>query len=177
MVDKDGNAVAFTSSIGGAFGSQLMVDGFMLNNHATDFTAVPRTPGGRLKVNAPAPGKRPRSAQDPILVFDGSGRLVLAVGTPGGSRIIALVVKTIMGVLDWNLDVQKAIDLPNVAVDGDVIELERGTAAADAADALEEMGHKVRVRTMNSGLQGIAIKDGVLTGGADPAREGVAVGD
>lgn len=177
VVDKDGNAVSFTTSIGGAFGSQLMVRGFMLNNHATDFSPVPRTASGRLKVNSPAGGKRPRSAQDPVLVFDGSGKLVLVLGTPGGSRIIAYVVKTLIGVLDWKMNIQQAISLPNVAVRGDTLDLERGTAVADLADQLRDMGHKLRVRPLTSGLQGIEVKNGMLIGGADPRREGVAVGD
>ena len=177
VIDADGNAVALTASVGGAFGSRIMVRGFMLNNHATDFSAVPRTAGGRPKVNRPEAGKRPRSAQSPTFVFDGSGRLVLALGSPGGPRIIAHVVKTILGVLDWKLDVQAAIALPNRAVRGDVVELEADTPLADVADALRAMGHEVRLRPMTSGLQGIAVSEGVLTGGADPRREGIAMGD
>lgn len=177
VVDKDGNAVAMTSSIGDAFGSRLFVRGFFINNHATDFTAVPRTASGQPKANRAEGNKRPRSAQSPILVFDGSGRLVMAVGSPGGTRIIAFVLKTIIGVLDWNLDIQAAISLPNRTVRGDTIELERGTELEKIADALKAMGHNVRVGALTSGLQGITIEGGVLRGGADPRREGVAIGD
>jgi gamma-glutamyltranspeptidase/glutathione hydrolase len=177
VVDSSGNAVAMTSSVGGAFGSRLMVRGFMLNNHATDFSPVPRTRSGRPKVNRPGPGKRPRSAQSPTLVFDGSGRLALALGSPGGTRIIAYVVKTLIGVLDWGLDIQAAISLPNHAVRRGRIDLERGTALEAIAPQLRALGHKVRVRALTSGIQGIARSDGVLTGGADPRREGLVLGD
>ncbi|MFM2129437.1 MAG: hypothetical protein RL477_983 [Pseudomonadota bacterium] len=177
IVDKDGNAVAMTSSVGDAFGSRLFVRGFFLNNHATDFTAVPRTASGEPKPNRPEANKRPRSAQSPTFVFDGSGRLVMAVGSPGGTRIIAFVLKTVIGVLDWNLDIQDAIALPNRTVRGNTIELERGTALADIQDRLKAMGHEVRLRSLASGLQGITIRNGALQGGADSRREGVVVGD
>jgi len=177
VVDAQGNAVAMTSSVGGAFGSRIMVHGFMLNNQATDFSPVPRTSSGRPKVNRPGPGKRPRSSQSPTLVFDGSGRLALAVGSPGGTRIIGHVVKTLIGVLDWGLDIQAAISLPNHAVRRGRIELERGTALETIVPELRALGHKVRVRRMTSGIQGIARGKGVLIGGADPRREGLVLGD
>ena len=177
VVDAQGNAVAMTSSVGGVFGSRIMVRGFMLNNEATDFSPVPRTRSGRPKVNRPGPGKRPRSSQSPTLVFDGSGRLALALGSPGGTRIIGYVVKTLIGVLDWGLDIQAAISLPNHGVKGGRIDLERGTALEDIAAKLRALGHKVRVRPLTSGIQGIARVDGVLTGGADPRREGLVLGD
>lgn len=177
VVDRDGNAISMTSSIGDAFGSRLFVHGFFINNHATDFTAIPRTASGRPKANRAEGNKRPRSAQSPTLVFDGSGRLVMAVGSPGGTRIISFVLKTIVGVLDWNMDIQAAISLPNRSLRGDTIELERGTALVDIQSELKAMGHDVRLRTLTSGLQGITIRNGVIQGGADPRREGIAVGD
>lgn len=177
IVDRDGNAVTMTSSVGHAFGSRLLVRGFILNNHATDFAADPRSGSGRSKANRLQGGKRPRSAQAPTFVFDGSGRLVMAVGSPGGTRIIAYVVKTLVAVLDWKMDIQAAISLPNRTVRGDWVELERGTVLENLRGELEAMGHKVRRRSLTSGLQGITIKDGVLTGGADPRREGVALGN
>jgi gamma-glutamyltranspeptidase/glutathione hydrolase len=177
IIDKDGNAVAMTSSVGDAFGSRLFVRGFFINNHATDFTAVPRTSSGRPKANRAQGNKRPRSAQSPVLVFDGSGRLVMAVGSPGGTRIIAYVLKTIIGVLDWKMDIQAAIALPNRTVRGDTVELERGTELEKIRDDLRALGHDVRMRNLTSGLQGITIEGGVLHGGADPRREGVAIGD
>lgn len=177
VVDAQGNAVAMTASVGGAFGSRIMVRGFMLNNEATDFSPVPRTRSGRPKVNRPGPGKRPRSSQSPTMVFDGSGRLALVLGSPGGTRIIGYVVKTLIGVLDWGLDIQAAINLPNHVVKGGRIDLERGTALEAMAPKLRALGHNVRVRPLTSGIQGIALGDGVLTGGADPRREGLVLGD
>jgi len=177
VVDAKGNAVAMTSSVGGAFGSRIMVRGFLLNNHATDFSPVPRTQSGRPKVNRPEPGKRPRSSQSPTLVFNGTGRLALVVGSPGGTRIIGYVVKTLIGVLDWDLDIQAAINLPNHAVKRGRIDLERGTAIETIAPKLRALGHKVRVRRMTSGIHGIALVKGILTGGADPRREGLVLGD
>jgi gamma-glutamyltranspeptidase/glutathione hydrolase len=177
VIDKDGNTVAMTASVGGAFGSRLFVRGFILNNHATDFSPVPRTRSGRPKVNRAGAFKRPRSAQSPTLVFDGSGKLVMAVGSPGGTRIIGYVVKTLIAVLDWKMDIQQAISLPNRAVRRGRVELERGTPLEDIRGDLEALGHKVRIRKLTSGIQGILIKNGVLTGGADPRREGVAIGN
>ena len=176
VIDAKGNAVAMTSSIGGPFGSRLMVRGFMLNNEITDFSFRARD-NGRPVINRAAPGKRPRSSQSPTLVFDANGKLVLTVGSPGGSRIIAYVVKTLIGTLDWGLDIQRAIGLANHTNRNGKTDLEKGTALADLAPALEAMGHDVRVRALVSGAQGIAVKGAGLYGGADPRREGVALGD
>jgi gamma-glutamyltranspeptidase/glutathione hydrolase len=177
VIDKDGNAVAMTASVGGAFGARLMVRGFMLNNHATDFSPLPRTAAGRPKVNRPGPNKRPRSSQSPTFVFDPQGRLTYALGSPGGTRIIAFVVKTLVGVIDWGLDIQAAINLPNHAVRRGEIDLERGTALEAIAPRLRALGHKVRIRRLTSGIQGIQRKGGMLVGGADPRREGLVLGD
>ena len=178
IVDKQGNTVSMTASVGGAFGSRIMVRGFMLNNHATDFSSRPRSRSGRPKVNRPGAGKRPRSAQSPTLVFDGSGKLLLAVGSPGGTRIIGYVVKTLIGVLDWKLNIQAAIELPNHAIRRGKIELERDTAITNIEAGLKALGHKTRIKKLTSGLHAIAIgKDGTLYGGADPRREGLVLGD
>jgi len=174
IVDADGNAVAMTSSIEHAFGSQIMVRGFLLNNQLTDFSFVPDQ-DGRPVANRIAPGKRPRSSMAPTMVFDADGRLVLVIGTPGGSRIIGFVAQRIVAVLDWGLDIQTAIDLPHILNRNGPTELEAGTAAA-LAPALERLGHAVQVSTMSSGLHGIRIGPDGLTGGADSRREGVARG-
>ncbi|MDH3241854.1 MAG: gamma-glutamyltransferase [Alphaproteobacteria bacterium] len=177
VVDSQGNTVAMTSSVGGAFGSRIFVRGFIMNNHATDFSPVPRTKAGRPKVNRPGGGKRPRSSQSPTFVFAPDGRLAFALGSPGGNRIIAFVVKTVIGVIDWKLDIQAAINLPNHTVRRRQIELEKGTALEAIAPKLRALGHKVRIRRLTSGIQGIARKDGLLIGGADTRREGLALGD
>jgi gamma-glutamyltranspeptidase/glutathione hydrolase len=175
-VDARGNAVSMTTTIEDAFGARLMVEGFLLNNELTDFSFQP-SDGGKPVANRVEGGKRPRSSMSPTLVFDGGGRLVLAVGSPGGSAIINYVAKTLIGVLDWGLDIQAAIELPNFGSRGGAAELEKGTAAEALKPALEAMGHKVAVVPFTSGLHGIAPTPSGLRGGADPRREGVALGD
>ena len=176
IVDAKGNAVSMTSSIEFAFGSGLMVDGFLLNNQLTDFSLTPSI-NNYPALNRVEPGKRPRSAMSPTMVFDDKGELVMVVGSPGGSRIVSYVAQTIIGVLDWNLDMQQAINLPKVTNRNDYTALEKDTAAANMQPFFESLGHNVKVIDLNSGLHGILLKDGKLIGGADPRREGVAVGE
>ena len=182
-VDRFGNAIAMTTSIEDAFGARVMVRGFLLNNQLTDFSFAPRE--GTVPIaNRVQPGKRPRSSMAPTLVFDrASGELVAALGSPGGSQIINYVAKTLVGVLDWQMSIDQAIALPNFGSRNGPTELEQGPAAASLADALRARGHDVRLVLMTSGLQGIVrLRDGAgrpagWAGGADPRREGVALGD
>ena len=176
IVDGARNAVSMTSSVENAFGSRLMAGGFILNNQLTDFSFRPEVEG-RPVANRVAPGKRPRSSMSPTLVLDEEGALYLAIGSPGGSRIIGFVTKALVGVLDWGLDVQSAISLPNLTNRNGVTDIEAGTALELLAGEFEALGHEVRLRGMNSGLHGIRITDQGLEGGADPRREGVALGD
>ncbi len=176
VVDSNGNAVAMTTSLETTFGSRIMVHGFLLNNQLTDFSFRPER-DGRPVANRLAPGKRPRSSMAPILVFDGQGRVVMALGSPGGSRIIGYVAQTLAAALDWKLDIQAAIDLPHFVNRNGPTELERGTPLEALTPALEALGHKVAVRRLTSGLHGIMVSAGGLTGGADKRREGVAIGD
>ena len=180
VIDQDGNAVSMTTTIERAFGSRLMVRGFLLNNQLTDFAFIPRRDGRRV-ANAVAPGKRPRSSMSPTLVFDAEGNLFATVGSPGGSRIITYVIKALIGLMDWKLDMQAAIDLPNHANRNGATELEKNTPVAKHADALRKLGHNVKISSLVSGLHGIrvtrdAFGDG-YDGGADRRREGVALGD
>ena len=176
VIDGDGNAVSMTSSIERTFGSRLMTRGFMLNNQLTDFAFRPNANGAPV-ANRVMPGKRPRSSMAPTLVFDGQGQVVMIVGSPGGSRIIGYVTKTVIAALDWKLDIQQAIDYPNFVNRNGPLEIEEGTPLADLKPALEAMGHEVRLLPRHSGLIGIiATKDG-LEGGADKGREGKALGD
>jgi len=177
VVDAEGNAISMTTSIEFAFGSQIMVGGFLLNNQLTDFSFAP-TRRGRKVANRVQPGKRPRSSMSPTMVFDPGGRLVLVVGSPGGSRIIGYVARTIWQTLDGGLDIQQAIAAPHVVNRNGTTDIEKGPQAARLAAALKALGHRVKIRDLNSGLHGIAIgRDGRLTGGADPRREGLALGD
>jgi gamma-glutamyltranspeptidase/glutathione hydrolase len=177
IVDGDGNAVALTTSIENAFGSRLMVRGFLLNNQLTDFAFVP-VAHSRAVANRAGPGKRPRSSMCPTLVVDGAGKLVLSLGSPGGSSIIGYVAKTIIAALDWDMDIQAAVDLPHfINRNGATTDLEKGTAILALKSSLEAAGHQVRTRRMTSGLHAIRVRGGTLWGAADPRREGVALGD
>ncbi|WP_151445557.1 gamma-glutamyltransferase [Lacisediminimonas profundi] len=181
VVDADGNAVTMTTSIERAFGSRLMVNGFLLNNQLTDFSFLPADRDGPI-ANRVEPGKRPRSAMSPTLVFDRStGELVLAIGSPGGPAIINYVAKALVGVLDWGLDVQQAIDLPNFGSRNGPTELEAGRFPPGFADSLRARGHAVVSIEQTSGLHGIQrMKRGrgeQWFAGADPRREGVAMGE
>ncbi len=175
IVDKWGNAVSMTASIEDAFGSRHMVDGFLLNNELTDFSFNPEEEGKPV-ANRVEPGKRPRSSMAPTLIFDNQNNLVGLVGSPGGSSIIGYVVKTIIGIIDWKLTMQQAIDLPNFGSRNGPTELEKGSSLEMLQLPLQAMGHTVKVSEANSGLHGIVrVKNG-WAGGADPRREGVARG-
>jgi len=176
VVDAEGNAVSMTTTVGTAFGSRIMVRGFMLNDELTDFASVPRV-NGRPKVNRVEPRKRPRSSMSPTIVTDEDGKLVMAVGSPGGSSIIGYVLKALIAGLDWRMTMQDAIALPNFLNKNRKTELEKGTALEVIAPALEKLGHQIRIRRKTSGLHGIRVRRGGYEGGADPRREGVARGD
>jgi gamma-glutamyltranspeptidase/glutathione hydrolase len=180
IVDRFGSGVAMTTSVQGAFGSQLMVGGFILNNQLTDFDYVPAA-GGRPVANRVEGGKRPLSSMAPTMLLDDRGRLRLAVGSPGGTRIIGFVAQSIVGIVDWQLDVQQAVAAPHFLAEEGPIEIEEGTALAAHEQALEALGHNVAQNNMNSGLHAIAIeytrRGRVLSGGVDPRREGAALGD
>ena len=176
VVDAAGNAVSMTTTIEGFFGSKQMVRGFLLNNELTDFNFQPLE-DGRVVANAVAPGKRPRSSMAPFLVTDAkSGRLEQVVGSPGGSLIINYVAKTLVATLDWKMDMQSAIALPNRGSRGGPTEIEKGTELEAVSGALKAMGHAVSVIDMTSGLSGIRRTATGWEGAADPRREGVARG-
>ena len=175
IVDGDGNAASMTTTIENFFGSRVMVRGFLLNNQLTDFNFTAQD-SDRPAVNAVAPGKRPRSSMAPTLVFRDNGDLHLVLGSPGGSRIINYVAKTLIATLDWGLDIQSAIALPNTGSRNGPTEIERGTAAEEQAAPLRAMGHDVEITDMTSGLHGIMRVGNGWQGGADPRREGIARG-
>ena len=175
IVDKQGNGFSMTSSIEMAFGSTVMVRGFLLNNQLTDFSFSEEKDGEKI-ANRVQPGKRPRSSMSPFMVFDKEDNLVMAVGSPGGSRIINYVAQTMLGVMEWNMDIQAAISMPHYVNRNGGTDLEKGTKAAELKEGLEALGHKVSVRDLNSGLHGITISKDGLEGGADPRRVGRALG-
>ena len=156
IVDRWGNAVAMTTTIENAFGSRLMTQsGFLLNNELTDFSFVPVDGAGRPVANRVEAGKRPRSAMSPIIAYDGRGRVAIVAGSPGGPAIVNYVAKTLVGIIDWHLDAQAAIDLPNMGSRNGPTELERGSAAEALRPKLEALGHETRVTDLTSGVHAI----------------------
>ena len=186
VVDDKGNAVSLTASVESAFGSRIMVRGFLLNNQLTDFSFLPST-DGLPAANRVQAGKRPRSSMAPTMVFDTRDplreQLRWVLGSPGGPMIINYVAKALIGLIDWNLDPQAAAALPNIGNRNGVTELESGTPAAGLADGLRQRGHETRINEQTSGLNILAVQPprrnapAQLLGGADPRREGVALGD
>jgi gamma-glutamyltranspeptidase/glutathione hydrolase len=176
IVDAAGNAVSMTTTVEDAFGARLMVAGFFLNNELTDFSFRPEV-NGRPVANRVQGGKRPRSSMAPTLVFNQDGTLFATLGSPGGARIISYVAQALTGLLDWKLNPQAAVSLPHIGTTGIELELEANTGAAGLEAALRQRGHVVTLRPMDSGLQAVVVTPAGLLGGADPRREGVAVGD
>ncbi len=192
IIDGAGNAVAMTTTIEAAFGSRIWAAGFLLNNELTDFSFRPVDAQGRPIANRVAGGKRPRSSMAPTIVLDAGGELKAVLGSPGGSRIILYVVKSLVALIDWEMDAQAAAALVNFGSQGRGFELESTTASAYdvltrpwawgstiwQALRLKPFGHRIDFDLMTSGTH-IIVRRGPthLEGGADPRREGVALGD
>jgi gamma-glutamyltranspeptidase/glutathione hydrolase len=176
IIDGEGNAVSMTSSIENTFGSRMMVGGFLINSQLTDFSFISKK-NGKLVANHAAPGKRPRSSMSPTLVIDTNGKTVLAIGSPGGAHIIGYVAQTIIAALDWDMDIQSAVDMPHIINLNGATILEADTKLDKVIPAMEALGHTLKLRAMTSGLHGIRVRDGRLYGGADRRREGVALSD
>ena len=175
FVDPYGNAVSFTATVEGAFGSGRMVHGFLLNNELTDFSRNPEL-NGKLVANAPGPGKRPRSSMSPSIVFDGNGDLFMVTGSPGGNSIIGYVTKTLVAVLDWGMAAQDAADLPNVIARGQLVRVETADPKGEVwSKMLTDAGFSVReVQGENSGIHIVIAREDHFEGAADKRREGVA---
>jgi gamma-glutamyltranspeptidase/glutathione hydrolase len=174
VIDRAGNVVSMTTTVESLFGSGRAVGGFMLNNQLTDFSFRPEVDGVPV-ANAVAGGKRPRSSMAPVIVLDASGRVVAALGSPGGTAILAYNAKALVGLLAWKLPLQEAINLPNVIARGEETFGEAPKLAPGVLEALAARGVVVKPgRGEESGLHGLVIApDGSATGAADPRREGV----
>ncbi len=174
IIDAQGRVVSMTTSIEAPFGSHLMAAGLMLNNQLTDFSFVPEENGAPV-ANAVAPGKRPMSAMDPVIVFDDKGAFFAAIGSPGGSRIIGYVTQTLIALLDWHMPMQEAIALPRFVDRNGPLEIEKGTTLETLVPQLKQLGHEVKDTELRSGLHGIRATPTGLDGGADPRRDGTVV--
>ncbi|TDH38046.1 gamma-glutamyltransferase [Pseudohoeflea suaedae] len=175
IVDGYGNALSMTTTIENGFGSRLMVRGFLLNNELTDFSFRTHNDGVPV-ANRLEPGKRPRSSMAPTIVLK-DGKPAFVVGSPGGSQIIGYVAQAIINRIDWGMDPQQAVSAPHLVNRTGPFDLEAGTDAERLKAPLEALGYEVKIGDINSGLHAIAITPEGLEGGADPRREGIALGD
>lgn len=175
VADSAGNITTWTSTVEKTFGSGLVADGFVLNNELTDFNFAPEDQG-KLTANAVAAGKRPRSAMSPTIVYDASGKAILAIGAAGGVTIIAQVTKAIIGVLDWGLPVEEAIALPQLIAIQDRFAVEKGTMLETMIPAFTAMGHKPVATALPLKLNGVQRVAGGWRGGADARGEGRPAG-
>ncbi|RYZ02978.1 MAG: gamma-glutamyltransferase [Comamonadaceae bacterium] len=196
IVDKQGNVVSMTTTVESTLGSFHMTQGFVLNNQLTDFSAAPTDASGVKLANRVAPGKRPRSTMAPTLVFrkaadGGIGDFYMGTGSPGGGTIIQYVVKTLVGALDWGLDAQQATSMidfgaansPTTSVGGEHPNVNTANNGNNdpLVTGLRALGHTVSTSAQSSGISTIIRRttgsSSVLTGGADPRREGIVLGD
>jgi gamma-glutamyltranspeptidase/glutathione hydrolase len=177
VVDGAGSVVSMTTTIESGFGSRLMVGGFLLNNELTDFSFAPAA-SGRPVANRVEGGKRPRSSMAPTIVFDRARQApLLAIGSPGGSRIIPYVAQAIVAHLDWGMSPQDAVAMGHLVNRNGPTELEPGTPVEAWREALTSRGHEVRLMEQNSGLHAVGrASGGALLSGVDPRREGAAAG-
>lgn len=192
VVDSYGNAASLTTTVESQFGSFHMVDGFLLNNQLTDFSAEPAGPDGVPVANRIEPGKRPRSTMAPTLIFEAGppgtrGPLYAVLGSPGGAVIIQFVVKTVVGMLDWGLDPQQAVGMvdfgadntPETNVGGEHpnIDVSDNGDHDPLVTELRRLGHRVDLAEQSSGLSAIVRDTSGWIGGVDPRREGMVMGD
>lgn len=178
VVDQWGNVVSMTTTVESIFGDGRMVGGFFLNNQLTDFSFSPKQSDGTPAANAVAPGKRPRSAMSPTIILDKAGNFVAAVGSPGGPAIVAYDLKAVVALVDWKLDIQQAVELPNMIAAGTVYATEPAKFAPGVAEALAAKGMKLSggFGAEASGLHGVQKVKGGYQGAADPRREGTSRG-
>ena len=175
-VDREGNAVSYTSTIEGSFGSGIMVGGYYLNNELTDFSMTPTGADGRPVANRVEGGKRPRSSMAPTLVYDSQGELVLTIGAAGGSTIPVQVARALIGVIDFGLPLGDAIALPVLFSPGEAVTVEQGSALEAMIPQLRALGHdQVAARGLPLKTNGAQRTAAGWVGAADPRSEGAAV--
>ena len=176
-VDGEGNAVSYTSTIEGSFGSGIMVGGYYLNNELTDFSFVPEE-DGRPVANRVEGGKRPRSSMAPTLVYDPQGRLFMAVGAAGGATIPVQVARALIGVIDFGLPLDEALALPVLFSPGDAVAVEQGTFLEAMIPELQALGHaQVSARGLPLKTNAALRTAAGWIGAADPRSEGAAVSE
>lgn len=175
IVDGRGHWLSLTTSVEDAFGSRVLIAGMLMNNQLTDFSFRPVQDGHPL-ANRLDPGKRPRSAMSPVLVFDAHGKPLLALGSPGGSRIIGYVVQALVMSLDAGLTPAQVVALPHTLNRNGATEIEANLPTA-MQNALTAKGHELRANELTSGLALIRRVGSKLEGAADPRREGMAAGE
>ena len=173
IVDKEGNAVSMTSTVEGPFGSHLMAGGFILNNELTDFSMLPEINGKKI-ANRVEPNKRPMSSMTPTIIFK-DNELYALTGSPGGTSIINYVTKSVLGIIDWNLEPDEIVELPHYMNKGNYTELEKDSVIENLKSELESKGHPVRVLKKRSGLHLAVKKEDGFIGSADPRREGLVI--
>ena len=176
--DAAGDVVSMTTTVESIFGSGHMVGGFFLNNQLTDFSFSPTEKDGAPAANAVAGGKRPRSSMAPLIVLDDKGKFLAAVGSPGGNALLSYNLKAMVGLFYWNLPMQEALALPNIVARGDNFSGDAEMFGPEMVAALNARGVMIKAgQYEGSGLHGVIMRPGgVLEGGADPRREGVAKG-
>jgi len=176
IVDGEGDVVSITTTVESMFGSGRMAGGFFLNNQLTDFSFSPVEADGAPAANAVAPGKQPRSSMSPVIVTDREGRFVAALGSPGGSSILAYNLKALVGVLDWGLGMDEAIELPNLVARGSTFSGEEDRFDGRVLRGLNDRGFIFNgTAAEGSGLHGAMARGAALEGGADSRREGVVL--
>jgi gamma-glutamyltranspeptidase/glutathione hydrolase len=186
VVDKWGNAVSVTTTVNGWFGNGIVVDGagFLLNNEMDDFSSKPGSPNKYGLVgnsaNAIEPNKRMLSSMTPTIVEDSHGDLFLVVGSPGGSTIITTVAQVISNVIDFNMNIEEAVEQPRFHHQWlpDVIQIEPIGYSKETLNVLSEMGHQIKLRSSIGEANCIQIdsKSGLLFGSGDSRRGAIARG-
>ena len=174
VIDRDGTAVSYTSTIEGSFGSGIVIDGYYLNNELTDFSFTPQA-DGRPVANRVEGGKRPRSSMAPTVIYSPDGRLFMAVGAAGGATLPAQEVRAIIGAIDWKLTAEQTLALPVLFAPGDTVFVEQGSVLEAMIPALRDLGHTVTPRNMPLKANTALFENGKWTGAADPRSEGTAI--